>query len=200
METITVNKTLESVPANSVAAISSPQDLDYAQVVETCATRKAKIGQSFNGRKGKQGLFSLSCAMVKSLIGLGKLDKLEIDVENNIRLAVENFWKLQATKILNYGEVVSVTFDKPVIRFNDEMSVTSIQGQASMVARREPNNVSETLLWLHYAKSQASKRMDYMLENVAKYNRAELQTQQAKLAGIENKIVELEKLRAGENK
>lgn len=192
MSTQVIEKTLETLPPSAKEAVSTPKEIDYFTVVEQCAKRKADIGQSFQGKKGKQGLFAITCKAVKSLKGMAVTELLPAEEENLIRQAVTDFWLSKANILLSYGTVVSFTLDKPSVSFSEEMVVTEVAGNATLKAQREPKDKHEKLLWLHHLKASHEKRLNQMLENLSKYDRQMIAEQQAKCTGLEQAILQVE--------
>lgn len=174
-----------TVPKNARAARSTPPSIDYVAVVEEVAKRKASIGTNFAAKKGKQSLFTGVCASVLSLKGKAKTDKLPETVIASINHAITDFWKLQAHKILSYGRMVSATYDKPKALFTEAMEVQAVVLNATLRAERDPkDNGEERLFTLALVKS-AKDRMDYMLENLQKFEREELNAQKKRIESLE---------------
>ena len=51
-------KTALSTPKSNQAALSTPEEIDLVLLVAQVAKRKASIGESFSGRKGKSSTYS----------------------------------------------------------------------------------------------------------------------------------------------
>lgn len=182
--------TLETLPRNADAAVSTPTEIDLVVLVSECAKRKAKLGESFQGKKGKQSLFALACAAYRSLRGLPKFDddgkpcQLPDSIANSIREAVASFWATKANEILSYGEIVSYRTDITKATVTDDGKV-KLHLEAVLKAKRNPKDAAEFRLHCSFAHKQAQKRMDYMLDNLAKFDRDELNAQRRKVECLE---------------
>jgi hypothetical protein len=178
-------------PKNAAAALSSPKSIDYVAMAEAVAKRKASIGTNFAAKKGKQSLFTGVCAMVLSTQGKAKTDKLPEAEIASINAAIADFWKLQANRILSYGRMVSATYDKPKAVFTEALEVESVVLNATLRAERDPKDKAEERLYTLALVKSAKDRMDYMLENLAKFERAEMTAQKTRIESLEKHYASL---------
>lgn len=190
-------------PKNADVAISTPSQLDLVALVERVAKAKAAIGSKFMGHKGKQTLFALVCNAVKSLMGLAKFNDdgtpkhLPEEVAVEVRKAINSFWLNQANRMVtNYGEVVSVQWDAPKAKVVDGEAGkkdVNLTWNATLKARRDSKDDAEFRLGLSFEVGKAQKRLAYMQDNPAKYDREEVRAQQDFLTVLESKQLEMNK-------
>jgi hypothetical protein len=155
---------------------SAPQ-VDYGAIVAECAGRKSAIGQTFVGKQGKQHLFASACAAVKSMLGIAKfmddgktptrLDQVHVD---GILDAMKDFWNSKIDLVKAYGEIRSVTFDKPSAEFTKVLdnagNVIGTKATPKLNARAHVQKAcrddKESALMLSFLVAQAKKRVDFM--------------------------------------
>ena len=186
-------KTLETTPRNADAALSTPTELDLVAMVEACAKRKATIGTSFSSKRGKASLFSACCAFYRSAKGLpkfnddGKPAHLPERVVAEIEQAIVQFWQAQAQDILGFGKIVSYRKNQPIVKIDDEGRVNAKYG-AILKAERECADVSDYHRAVGDKLRNAKKRLDYMLDNPAKFERDDLANQKWQIDCLENAL------------
>jgi len=179
-------------PANAAEATPGQnRQEDVPALVAGIAKRKATVGETFSGKKGKGRLFAMACAALKSLRGLSKADKLPSDTEAEVREAVSQFWQMQANRLLSYGTVTSATFDKPSVKVDTETGAVALKLKATLKAERPAADSREEKFMLGFALKNAKKRMDMMLDSLDKYEQSERAEQSAKIVALENRIVAL---------
>lgn len=169
-------------------AVSTPAEINYLAECRALASRKTKIGETFAGRRGKQSLFSAMCKQVKSLRSIDPREHLDSETVKEIEGAIALFWQSEAERILTYGEIKSATYDKPsfkVIDLEDGAKDADITLNAKLHAVRKPKDLAEYRLNALYLLAAAKKRMDYMLDHVAKFDREQMATQQNRIAILE---------------
>lgn len=161
--------TLESQPANAVAARSTPKVIDYSAIVYECASVSTKYGRQFNGRKGKQKLFGLTCDTVKSMRGLGDEQNLDSDELTGIRHAITAFWQGRATELLSDYEITSCNYDKPKLRLSEDgKSLVPVEIHASIKGIRAAKDVLEEHVKTREGLELAKKRQQWMETNPSK--------------------------------
>lgn len=175
------------VPPSNVAAVSTPAEIDFEAVVLQCAKRKTSVGTSFQGKKGKNHLFALCCSAVKSLRGMARTAHVSSEDEKAIQDAIAAFWLAKSRDILSYGTVVSASFDKPTVKFNAE-GEAQLTLNAKLHATRSAKDNAEARLHLSFCLKTARKRLDYMLDNPAEFERDETREQMDKITAIENAV------------
>ena len=187
------------LPQNS-AAISTPATIDYPAVVARVAKAKAQIGSKFMGHKGKQNLFALVCDAVRSMLNRPKFDEagqpihLPEEIAAQVKGAINEFWLAQARKVVEYGEVVSVQYDAPkakVLDLEGGRKDVDLSWNATLKSRRVSKDDAEFRLGLSFEIGKATKRLAYMQDNPAKYDREEVRAAQNFLTVLEGKQIEM---------
>lgn len=174
-------------------AVSTPKEIDLVEMVKNCAFRKSNIGETLVGNKGKRNLFSAVCADYKSLRSIAKDTRLDDETVGKINEAIKSFWSRQAQRILDYGEVVSASFDKPSAEFTEDgKRVTNVHLNAKLHSRKELCDSRERKLNVLFMLTQARKRMDNMLGEVGKHTREAMAAQALRIAALETEHARLE--------
>lgn len=176
-----------TIPKIVLETVSSSQPLDVDALVAVTAQRKADIGETFTGIKGKQPLFAAVCAAYKNRSGMTPMDRLNAKAEDTVRTAIDAFWRKQADRIMTYGEVVSASFDKPKGIFTDTGEMTATKCTAAIRAQRDPSDKSEDGRNTNHLLAKATARLAYMLENPAKYDRIDVTAARNRIASIERR-------------
>lgn len=197
-------KTAESTPKSNEAAMSTPAEIDLVLLVAQVAKRKASIGESFSGRKGKSSLFSGVCAAFRSAKGLPKFDddgkpaQLADCHVADINAAITEFWQSKLNDLGSFGTVVSYRKNYVVAKVADDGKVSIKYGAKMTAERRCGENTKGTPLGEYHLgalerKLAAEKRMDYMLDNLDKYDRDELARQRFLIESFDraSKLTEL---------
>ncbi len=182
--------TIESQPKSNTQALSSPSEPNLPAIVLGVAKRKTTIGQTFSSKKGKASLFSGVCAFLKSELGMGKTEHLNSEWTGKVESAIAEFWKTQANVVLSYGSIKSATFDKPSVKFqtNEKGELqASVELNAKIHATRNCKDNAETKLMSTELLRRAKKRMDYMLDNLDKFERSDMDEQRLKVIALESK-------------
>lgn len=186
-------KTLETMPANNSAALSTPAELDLVAMVKQCATRKANFGESFSSKRGKASLFSACCAFYRSAKNLPKFDadgkpvRLPDNIVAEIEAAISLFWKQQAEDILGFGKIVSYRKGYAIVKVDDDGRVHAKKG-AMLKAEKECEDVSDYHRTVGEKLRVAKKRLDYMLDNAGKFERDEMANQKWQIECLEQAL------------
>lgn len=189
-------QTLESQPLNAKVAISTPQAIDYAEVVRKCAQRKADNGAQFTSTKGKATLQVAVNNTLYSLLGIAKHDannnvvQLPDDVFAKAKAAVNAFWHNEAR------DIVQAAIDNDAkINVRRGVLMTRISAKGELVRSKTDKitavyapKAHEVKLCDTFGLTAAKQRMDTMLDNVGKYSREELQAQRNKIALLETAL------------
>lgn len=192
-----MTSTLESQPKSNQAALSTPKEIDLVSLASEVAQRKSKDGLSFNGKKGKQSLFTGVCSAFRSLMGRSKLDDagrvipLPQDEVIAIEKAIATMWERKAVSLVNYGEVISYRKDVSASKIGKN-GEAQLYLTATMKAKRYCADLSE---WHRVAKLQldkAKKRMDYMLDNAGKFDRDAFTSQKLAIEALEKALASQE--------
>ena len=181
-------KTAMSTSKANEAAMSTPAEIDLVLLVGQVAKRKASIGESFSGRKGKSSLFSGVCSAFRSAMGLpkfndeGKPAQLADCHVADINSAIVEFWQTKANDFMSFGQVVSYRKNYVVAKVDDTGTVRLKYGAKMTAERKCGENTTGTALGEYHLAaldrlSAAHKRMDYMLDNLDKFDRDELARQ-----------------------
>lgn len=193
-----------TIPKIARETVSSSQPLDVNALVAVTAQRKADIGETFTGIKGKQPLFAAVCAAYKNRSGMAPTDRLNAKAEETVRQAIETFWRKQADRIMTYGQIVSASFDKPKAVIGESGELLTTECTAAIRAKRKVKDLSEDSRNTNHLVAKAQKRLAYMLENPAEYDRADVQAQRNQIAQYEIRQaainVALDKLTKGNGK
>lgn len=190
------------IPKSADAAVSSPKEIDLVELAGRIAKTKAAIGTKFMGHKGKQSLFAATCKAWKSLTGASHDSRVPAETEALIRKAINAFWLGEATRMVTeYGEVVSVQWDSPKAKVVDGEAGrkdVNLTWNATLKARRDSKDDAEFRLGLSFEIGKAQKRLAFMQDNPAKYDREEVRAQQDLLTILESKQLEMNQKRDAE--
>lgn len=181
-------KTAESTPKSNEAAVSTPAEIDLVLLVESVAKRKASIGESFSGKKGKSSLFSGVCSAYRSAMGLPKFTEdgrpaqlADVHVAS-INDAITEFWQSKLNDLGSFGQVTSYRKNYVIAKVKEDGTVNLKYGAKMTAERKCGENTPGTAIGEYHLaaldrKKAAEKRMDYMLENMDKFDRDELSRQ-----------------------
>jgi hypothetical protein len=187
METLT---SLETASPQNQQAISTPREINYRAAVKSCAERKSKNGAMFTSQKGKSDLLKLTVDCVKSLLGLGRFDEqgnkilLPIEHFNAIKREINTFWESEAISIIRNGQERGgkVSIRRGVLGSKVNSKGVIERSKTDKVTVINQPEAKEHRLCDMFGLAQAEKRMDAMLDNVGKYDRAQLTEQSEKVA------------------
>lgn len=179
-----MTKTLETLPRNNQAALSTPASLDIVALVKQVASRKAqgaKDGHSFVAKKGKTDLFSGVWAAYRSARGIPKFDEnlkptlASVTEAAEINQAIADFWRLNAEEFLTFGEQHSSRKGGIAGKVNDDGTTQTWQSWR-MERRKKATDNKEKHFFNVTMLERAKKRMDSMLDG-GKYDRDQLAEQ-----------------------
>lgn len=192
-------------PAANVEALSTPESIDYGAIVARIAQVKAPIGTRFVGNKQKSSIKALVFDHVRSALSIPKwedeakklVNRLPEDIEKAICHAISEYWLMHARKIVDYGEVVSVSYDTPraFIVDGDKGKDVDLQWNATLKAKRQSKDDAEFRLGLSFAIRKAHDRLEFMRANPSKYDGVEIRAQHDLITRFEGKLLAMEKER-----
>lgn len=172
-------------------ARSTPTSQDFTLLVREVADTKTNIGISLRGKHGEQSLFSGVCKLVKSMLGMEREAHLPDDVVAQIREAITKFWTNEFSKVLQYGEVQSITYDKPSARIK-AAAVQSVSLNARIHVARELPDGKEKRFFTLCLYNQAATRLGKMKDRPDLYDRKDLAAQEIKVTALEKEHLRLE--------
>lgn len=191
-----MNATMNS-PKSNEAALSTPAEIDLVLLVSQVAKRKASIGESFSGKKGKSSLFSGVCSAYRSAMGLpkftedGKPAQLADVHVTKINEAITEFWQSKLNDLGSFGRVVSYRKNYVVAKVGEDGTVRIKYGAKMTSERKCGENTNGTALGEYHLGAlerlgAARKRLDYMLDNMDKFDRDEMSHQKWLIESYEN--------------
>jgi hypothetical protein len=172
-------------------SISTPSEMDLVLLVREVAETKSTCGVTLRGKHGDQSLFSGVCKSVKSRLGIAKEERLPEETANKVNEAIAIFWRQQLEKVIGYGEVQTVTFDKPSAEYDDAGNVSDIKKNARVhVSASVPDSKERKFFTLTLLNS-AKKRLVMMKDRPSVYDRDDYAKQENKIAALEKELVRL---------
>jgi hypothetical protein len=167
-------KTLETLPANNQAALSTPETLDLTALVKQVASRKVKGGianaHSYVCKKGKVDLFSGVWAAYRSAKGIPKFDEhlkptlATASEQAEINKAIESFWRQVNQEFMTFGEHHSSRRGGISGKLRDDGTAETWQSW-KMERRQSAQDAKEKLFFAQQMLHRAKRRMDSMLDS-----------------------------------
>lgn len=174
-------------------AISTPKEIDLLMLVNEVADTKTKVGISLRGKHGDQSLFSGVCKLLKSMLGIAATDKLDEKTVDLVNSSIAQYWQKQMEKVLGYGEVQTITFDKPSATYSSG-EVSDIRKNARVHVSASVPDGKERKFFTLTLLNGAKERLAKMHDNPGRYDRKDLQTQENKIAALEKEYDRLNKI------
>jgi hypothetical protein len=187
MTTTVQTKTLETQAPENKAALSTPAELDLRQMIIMLSKRKMdEHGKEIiSTKRGKQSLFSATCAWYKSLRGMSKETHVSIEVETEIREHINSILTDKFTKMLGEYETFTVMTGGLTAKVGKEGTITT-EAIARINASRSTKNDLERKLAITLAIGQLDKQINKMLDNPSTMDREKLSGLQKKLEILQN--------------
>lgn len=189
-------KTLESQSKSNTVAVSTPHELNYVDIVRSCAKRKVDNGAQFSSTKGKTSLLIACIKSAKSQLGIGDKDdngkfiELPSEIFQNVKKAVESFWHNEAQTLVQRAILndahITVRHGILMSRVSDKLEITRSKTDR-ITSVYKPTN-QEFRLCDTFGLTAAKARLDTMLDQVGKWTRAELDAQRRKIEVLEDSL------------
>lgn len=189
-------KTIASQPPSNSVAISTPHEVNYSEVVRTEAKRKADNGAQFTSTKGKTSLLLAVADNVRSQLGIAKRDEqnrlvpLPDAVFAKCKSAVEAFWHNEARNIVEtaIANDAKLTVRRGVLMTRIAKGDKLIRSKTDKITSVYSPAKAEYKLCDTFGLTAAKNRLDFMLDNLSKFTREELNAQRHAIEVLENAV------------
>lgn len=175
------------IPQSVDMAISTPLQIDLAQVVAMLMAKEAKQGTAISTKRGNQTVFYTVCQTLKSLRGLPKDARIDDETANEIRKCIAKQASGFLQDVVNDGYQLTqgrIGFGK--IEFAQDGTVHA--NMAASATWEKHSTLGEYRLNVQLGLTKANEKLVKMLDNPSKYDNFMIQAQKRKIALLEKAV------------